>query len=60
MVDIKFLQRQIKKAKARVEELEARKDKLSPNGYWELGYFKGRLNVLEDWLDELTEVANGN
>lgn len=60
MVDIKFLQRQIKKAKARVEELEARKDKLSTNGYWELGYFKGRLNVLEDWLDELTEVANGN
>ena len=50
MPDIKFLQRQIKKAKARIEELEARKDKLSNNGYWEFGYFKGRLNVLEDWL----------
>lgn len=60
MTDIKFLQRQIKKAKARIEELEARKDKLSNNGYWELGYFKGRLNVLEDWLDELMEVQNAN
>jgi hypothetical protein len=60
MITIKFLQRQIAKAKARIEDLEARQDQLSQHGYWELGYFKGRLNVLEDWLDELMEVENGD
>jgi hypothetical protein len=49
------LKRQIEKAKARIADLEARKEFLNIHGYWDLGYWQGRLRTLEDWLDEITE-----
>ena len=50
-----MLERQILRTKNRIKELEDKEEHLSKHGYWELGYFKGKLSVLEDWLDELKE-----
>lgn len=50
-----ILQRKINNAKKRLVELEEREEHLSKHGYWDMGYFKGKLSVLEDWLDELNE-----
>ena len=55
MMKVETLQRQILKAKANIADLEEKKDYLSQHGHWSLGYWKGRLSVLEDWLDELLE-----
>ena len=49
------LKRQIERIKKRVQDLEERKDKLSVHGYWDLGYYKGKLAVMEDWLDSIKE-----
>jgi hypothetical protein len=49
------LECQIKRTKDRIKELEDNQKNLSRHGYWSLGYFKGRLTVLEDWLDDLEE-----
>lgn len=48
-----MLERHIARAKRRIEELENNKELLSKAGHWDLGWWKGRLTVLEDWLDEL-------
>lgn len=49
------LQRMINRAKEKLKDLEERKDNLSKHGYWDIGYFKGRISVLEDWLDDIRE-----
>jgi uncharacterized protein Yka (UPF0111/DUF47 family) len=49
------LQRMIDRAKESLKDLEERKDNLSKHGYWDIGYFKGRISVLEDWLDDIRE-----
>lgn len=49
------LERKINRAKEMLKDLEERKDNLSKHGYWEIGYLKGKISVLEDWLDEITE-----
>jgi DNA-binding transcriptional regulator GbsR (MarR family) len=50
------LERKINRAKEMLKDLEERKDNLSKHGYWEIGYLKGKISVLEDWLDEITEL----
>ena len=55
-----YLQRQIDKAKSRIADLESRKEFLNIHGYWDLGYWKGRLRTLEDWLDEINEDKDKN
>ena len=55
MITAKRLERSIDRAKKQLAELEAREKHLSKHGYWEIGYFKGRISVLEDWLDEILE-----
>jgi len=50
-----ILQRKINNTKKKLMELEEREEHLSKHGYWDMGYFKGKLSVLEDWLDELNE-----
>ena len=49
------LQRMIKRANESLKDLENRKENLSKHGYWDIGYFKGRISVLEEWLDEIRE-----
>lgn len=49
------LERQILRAKGKIQALKARENHLSKAGYWDLGYWQGKLTVLEDWLDELKE-----
>ena len=49
------LEHQIKRTKNKIKELENEQENLSKHGYWSIGYWKGRLSVLEDWLDELEE-----
>lgn len=56
MVTKRNIERSIKRAKERLEDLEKRKERLSIHGYWSIGYWEGKINVLEDWLDELTEM----
>lgn len=50
------LNRQIERIKKRIQDLEDRKDRLSVHGYWDLGYYIGKLAVMEDWLDDLQET----
>ena len=50
------LSRQIERLKKRIQDLEDRKDSLSVHGYWDLGYYKGQLAVMEDWLDAIQEA----
>lgn len=52
----KELERRIKRSKERLKSLEEREEYLSKYGYWEIGYFKGRIEILEDWLDEIREA----
>lgn len=49
------LEHQIKRTKNQIKELEDKQERLSKHGYWDLGYWKGRLTVLEDWLDDIEE-----
>lgn len=51
------LLRQIERLKKRISDYEEKEaeGKLSSHGYWSLGYFKGKLSVMEDWLDEIEE-----
>ena len=55
MNKIKRLEREIERAKMQLAALEERKSHLSQHGYWEMGYFKGQISVLENWLDEEKE-----
>lgn len=51
------LQRRINRANKKLADLEARKEHLSEHGYWEMGYLKGKISVLEAWLDEVYEAT---
>lgn len=55
MITKERLQRQIYKCKERLKDLKDREERLSKHGYWDIGYFQGKLSVLEDWLDEMEE-----
>ena len=55
MITKERLERSIKRTRRQFEQLEERKEHLSQYGYYELGYLKGRIEVLEDWLDEMEE-----
>ena len=55
MITKERLQRSINRAKQQLEKLQEREEHLSKWGYEEMGYYKGRLSVLEDWLDEMEE-----
>lgn len=50
------LRRQIERIKERIQDYESRKERLSVHGYWDLGYCKGKLTVMEDWLDSILEA----
>lgn len=47
------LERKIKRAEDKLRHLEEQEAHLSKYGYWEIGYLKGQIGVLEDWLDEI-------
>ena len=50
------LQRKIDRAKEKLASLESKKENLSVHGYWEIGFLKGQISVLEDWLDDVNET----
>ena len=52
------LKRQIERIKKRIQDYEERKEKLSVHGYWDLGYYQGKLVAMEDWLDSILEINN--
>ena len=52
------LPRMIKRNKAHLKQLQDKQENLSVWGYRDMGYFEGRLSVLEDLLDELEEDDN--
>jgi len=49
------LERKINRAKKKLEALEEKEEHLSKHGYWSIGYLKGQIGILEDWLDEIRE-----
>ena len=55
MMTAREIQRKIDRAKAKLEAVEAKEPNLSVHGHWEIGYLKGQIGVLEDWLDDLNE-----
>lgn len=50
------VEHQIKRAQNSIEKLEMDQENLNEHGYWSLGYWKGRLSVLEDLLDNMNET----
>ena len=52
-MDKKTIQRKINRAKEHLASLKDNEDQLSKYGYWDMGYFEGKLSILEDLLDEL-------
>ena len=50
------LEHRIDRTKRKINALESRKEHLSEHGKWSLGYWKGVLSILEEWLDELKEM----
>lgn len=57
---LKKLERQIARLKPRVDELEAKKQKLSVYGYQDLGYFKGRVSAMQDIADDLKDLLESS
>lgn len=55
MITKERLERQIYKYKEKLNDLKSREEHLSKHGYWDMGYFQGKLSVLEDLLDEIEE-----
>lgn len=55
MITAKELQRKINRAQMKLDALKEREKHLSKYGYWEMGYFQGMINILQDWLDETKE-----
>lgn len=53
------IKRQIKRCQERLDTLKSCETHLSKYGYWDMGYFQGRLSILKDWLDELEENDDG-
>ena len=49
------LKRMIQRAEEKLKDLKEREEHLSKYGYWDMGYFKGRISVLEEWLDEISK-----
>ena len=60
MLTIKQVERRLELAKKRLAPLLDREEHLSKHGYWDIGYLKGQISVLEDWLDELKEDKSAN
>ena len=58
MLTVKEVQRKLDLAKRRLQPLLDREEHLSKHGYWDIGYLKGQISVLEDWLDDLQEDKN--
>lgn len=50
------LEHRIERTKRKIDALESIEDRLSEHGKWSLGYWKGILSVLEEWLDDLNEM----
>ena len=55
MLTVKEVQRKLDLAKRRLQPLLEREEHLSKHGSWDIGYLKGQISVLEDWLDDLQE-----
>lgn len=49
------IKHKIERTQDRIDDLKLREENLSKHGHWSLGYFEGRLSVLEDLLDEIEE-----
>ena len=49
------LKRKIERVKRKLKSLEDREKYLSKYGYWDIGYLKGQISILEDWLDVIKE-----
>lgn len=55
------LKHRIERAKARLAEYDnIPAENLSAAGHWSEGYWKGTINILEEWLDDIVDGGNSN
>lgn len=59
MIDKERIKRQINRCQEKLDALKSREEHLSIHGYWDMGFLRGRITTLEDWLDELEENDSG-
>ena len=55
MMDERRIRRSLDRARKKLATLAAKQANLSVYGHWEVGYLRGRISTLEDWLDEIAE-----
>jgi hypothetical protein len=55
VLDVYRLKLSLKHSRNRLADLQNRQDSLSKWGYRDMGYYEGRISVLEDLLDEMEE-----
>jgi hypothetical protein len=59
MITEEQLTRKITRVKSQIKELETqhegKEDKFTYWGGFSMGYLKGKLTILEDWLDDLQD-----
>ena len=51
--DERRIRHKIRRSQCKADDLRKRKNDLSVHGHWSLGYYEGRLSVLEDLLDDI-------
>lgn len=52
----KYVKHKIELSEAKVKDYKSRLKTLSVHGYWSLGYYEGKLSVLEELLDDLEKI----
>lgn len=58
---VERLKHRIERAKARLANYDdTPAEKLSAAGQWNVGYWKGTINILEEWLDDIVGGGNSN
>ena len=53
---IRRINRSIERNKVKIDDYESKKETLSEDGHWSLGYLVGTNSSLENTLDELTPL----
>lgn len=54
------IRRMIKRSEVHLKLLEDREDNLSKWGYESIGYYKGRISILEELLDLIVEASESS
>lgn len=51
------IQKKLERTRRELETVIAKDDCLTKHGFWDMGYLRGQISVLVEWLDELDDIA---